>query len=189
MVEDGAKIYAPAHISDGSHICRGATLMPGCVVKNSYVGAETVVFSSTLCSAHISARCTVGPYAYLRPNAYLCENCRVGSFVEIKNSVLSEGVKVAHLTYVGDADVGAGTNVGCGVVFANYDGKSKFRSKIGEKCFIGCNCNIVAPVNVSAGCYIAAGTTLTKNLNENDFCIGRSREKIKENGAAERYGG
>ena len=106
--------------------------------------------------------------------------------MEIKNSSLGERCKAAHLAYIGDATLGKNVNVGCGVVFANYNGKIKQRSAVGDGCFLGSNCNLIAPVTLGEGVFLAAGTTLTRDLSSSDFCIGRSRERVKE-GGAEKY--
>lgn len=187
VVEEGAEIYAPVYILGGSHICAGARIMPFSYLSSTHVGANTVVFSSTLISAHIGADCTVGPYAYMRGGATVGDGSRVGDFVEIKSSVLGKGCKAAHLSYIGDAEIGNEVNIGCGVVFCNYDGKVKHRCVVGDRAFIGANCNLIAPVTVGEGAFIAAGTTLTKDLENEDFCIGRQREKVINGGASGRY--
>lgn len=189
VVEAGAEIYAPAHISGASHIHGGARIMPYCFLEGADVGGGTTVFSSTLIKAHIGENCTVGPYAYLRGGANIGNNCRIGDFVEVKSSTLGDGTKAAHLAYIGDADVGKGVNIGCGVVFCNYDGQKKRKSVVEDGAFIGANCNIVAPVLIKRGAYIAAGTTLTCDLESGDFCIGRSREKVMRGGAVGRFKG
>lgn len=189
VVEAGAKIVAPAHILAGTHVCRGATVMPFCLLSHTYVGEDTVVYSSTLIDAHVGRNCSVGPYAYLRGGAIVGDDCRIGDFVEIKGSTLGKGTKAAHLAYIGDADLGERVNVGCGAVFANYDGREKRRTVVGDGCFIGCNSNLVAPLTLRAGAYVAAGTTVTRDLEEYDFCIGRSREKVIAGGAVGRYAG
>ncbi len=187
-VERGAELYAPCHISGGSHICAGARVMPYCMICGAYVGEDTVVFSSTLISVHVGGGCRIGPYAYLREGAEIGENCRIGDFVEIKASKIGAGSKAAHLAYVGDAELGENVNVGCGAVFANYDGKTKRKSAVGNNCFIGCNCNIVAPVHIGDGAYIAAGTTVCGDVESGALCIGRVRERSVVGGAAGRYG-
>lgn len=187
VIESGVKIYAPCYILNGSHICSNATVFPCSYIQNSYVGDNTDVRQSTLIGAYVGGNTTIGPYAYLRGGAKIGENCRIGDFVEIKASTIGNGTKVAHLAYVGDADVGEMVNIGCGVVFANYDGNKKHKTTVGNGCFIGSNCNIVAPVIIENGAYIAAGTTLTKDLEEGDFCIARCREYIKPHGACGRY--
>ena len=111
--------------------------------------------------------------------AEIFEKAKIGNFVEIKNAKIGEGSKVSHLAYVGDADIGKNCNIGCGAIFVNYNGNTKNRSIVGDDCFIGSNCNIIAPVEIKKGSYICAGTTNTINTNEYDFVIGRSRETVK----------
>lgn len=187
VIERGAVLYAPCYISGGCHICSGAYIFPYSYLKDTYVGGNTVVRSSTLISAHVGSDAVIGPYSYLREGADIGDNCRIGDFVEVKASAIGSGTKVAHLAYVGDAEVGSNVNVGCGVVFANYDGKAKHKTTVGDGCFIGCNCNIVAPVTIKDGAYIAAGTTLTHDLEQGDFCIARCKERVKPHGADGRY--
>ena len=109
------------------------------------------------------------------------ENIKIGDFVEIKNSNIGAGTKVSHLTYVGDADVGKNINFGCGTTTANYDGEKKFRTKIQDNSFIGCNANLIAPVNIGKNSYIAAGSTITQNVPDNNFAIARERQINKSN--------
>ena len=166
-----------------------SVLHDGCVigsfsyVENATIGANTVVKSSRICDSVVGANCTVGPNAHLRENAVVSDNCRVGNFVEIKKSTLGEGVKASHLSYIGDATVGKNTNIGCGVIFVNYDGKTKHHTDVGDDCFIGCNANLVAPVTVGNRCFIACGTTVDKDMPSGSFSIGRSYLTIKENRA------
>ena len=151
-----------------------------CYIENSILKSGVVVKSSYITNSTINKNTTVGPFAHIKQNSYVGENCRIGNFVEIKNSTLGNGTKCAHLSYIGDATLGERVNVGCGVVFANYDGKKKHRSTIGNDVFIGCNCNIVAPRTIEDGCFIAAGTTVTNNLPENSFCIGRQKDSYRK---------
>ena len=139
--------------------------------------------------ARVGKNCTVGPFAHLRKGANVGDNCRVGDFVEIKNSVVGEGTKVSHLAYVGDADVGENCNIGCGVVFCNYDGKNKHRTRVGNNCFIGSNVNLIAPVEIADGAFVAAGTTVTEGAGKGDFVIGRVRQQIRAGGAKRYLGG
>ena len=111
---------------------------------------------------------------------------KVGNFVEIKNATIDDGCKINHLAYVGDVDMGKDCNVGCGAIFVNYNGRLKNRSYVGDECFIGSNSNIIAPVKIDSRSYICAGTTVTENVNTNDFVIGRVRQQVKEN-RAEQY--
>ncbi len=185
-VRRGAYILGPCYVCGNSVVEGGARILPFSRIENSVISRGAEVYASTLISSKAGKSCTVGPYALLR-GADIGDNCRVGDFVEIKNSVLGKGCKAAHHAYIGDADLGSGINIGCGVVFANYDGKSKRRSVVEDNCFIGCNCNIVAPVHIGEGAYIAAGTTVTKDVASKELCIGRAEQRGKAGGAAGRY--
>ncbi|MBJ3773628.1 bifunctional UDP-N-acetylglucosamine diphosphorylase/glucosamine-1-phosphate N-acetyltransferase GlmU, partial [Klebsiella pneumoniae] len=110
-----------------------------------------------LVDSRVDSEATVGPFAYIRPNSHIGEGAKVGDFVEIKNTSLGKGSKVSHLTYLGDAEVGADVNVGCGTVTVNYDGVNKYKTVIKDRSFVGCNANLVAPVTVGEGAYVAAG--------------------------------
>lgn len=158
----------------------GAIIQGNSYIENSVIHGGAKIFSSYVISSEIGEKTTVGPFAHVRMNSKIGNSCRIGNFVEIKNSSLDEGTKCAHLTYVGDATIGKRVNMGCGVVFANYDGKTKHHSTIGNDVFIGCNCNIVAPRTVGDNCFIGAGTTLTNDLPKNSFAIGRVRDTFKE---------
>ena len=198
LVEEGARVDLTADVGCGAVIRRGACVYGGStvgedavisgesVLADSFVGAGSVVESSRLDHARVGAGCRIGPFAFLRPGTCAGDGVRIGSFVECKNAVIGDGCKIAHLAYVGDAELGKRVNVGCGVVFVNYDGKHKSHTRVGNGAFLGSNCNLIAPVRVGDGCFLAAGTTLTRDLADGDFCIGRSRESVKS-GAAEKY--
>lgn len=175
-----------AVVKGNSVLCDGCVVGSFSYIDNSTVGANTVIKSSRICNSSVGANCTVGPNAHLRDNAVVGDNCRVGNFVEIKKSVLRDGVKASHLSYIGDATVGANTNIGCGVIFVNYDGKTKHHTEVGADCFIGCNANLVAPVTVGDRCFVACGTTVDKDMPAGAFSIGRSYLTIKE-GKARKY--
>ena len=195
FVEEGAQISFLATLEEGVIVERGARIIGRCHIKKnarigrdseiieSFVGENSEVRHSVLERAEVGKDSKIGPFAYLRENSVVGDHCRVGDFVELKNCRFGSGSKAAHLSYIGDAEVGEKVNVGCGVVFANYNGKTKSRSVVGNDCFIGSNCNLIAPVTVGEGSYLAAGTTLTKDLQSGDFCIGRCRETIKEDRA------
>lgn len=129
---------------------------------------------------------TAGPYVHLRPDTVIGNKVKIGNFVEVKNSNVGTGTKLPHLTYIGDSDIGSGVNMGCGCITVNYDGKKKHRTVIGDNAFVGCNTNLVAPVTVKAGCYIGAGSTITKEVPENSLGIARAKQKNIE-GWAEKY--
>ena len=128
----------------------------------------------------------MGPYVHLRPNTKLAHKVKIGNFVEVKNSNIGEGTKLPHLSYIGDCDMGSGVNMGCGTITVNYDGKSKFRTKVGDNAFVGCNSNLVAPVTVGDGSYIGAGSTITKDVPPSDLAIARARQKNIEGWADKR---
>ncbi|MDD6203814.1 MAG: bifunctional UDP-N-acetylglucosamine diphosphorylase/glucosamine-1-phosphate N-acetyltransferase GlmU [Firmicutes bacterium] len=185
-IEAGVSIGADTVIYPGSYIGTGTVIGSRCVlrganrIENSVIGDGVSVEASTLLSCRVGDGTTVGPNAYLRPGAVIGRKARIGDFVEIKNASVGDGSKVSHLSYVGDADVGSGCNIGCGVVFVNYDGKHKFRSVVGDRVFVGSNANIVAPVHLADGAYIAAGSTVTRDIPSGALCVARSREYIKE---------
>ncbi len=159
VVGEGAKV--------GSHVwMRDCNLAPGC---------EILPFSH-LDGAQVGPLCKVGPFARLRAGAVLCEDARVGNFVEVKKSGLGRGVKAGHLTYLGDADVGAGTNVGAGTITCNYDGKNKHATVIGEKVFIGSNTSLVAPVTIGADALIGAGSVITHDVPDGALAVARGRQ-------------
>ena len=192
VLEDSVKVGSNVTIEPFAVVKGNTVLGDGCVVgsfsyiDNSTIGQGTVVRSSRITDSTVGDNCTIGPNAHLRDNATVGNGCRVGNFVEIKNSTLHDGVKAAHLSYVGDAEVGARTNIGCGVIFVNFDGKTKHHTTVGEDCFIGCNANLVAPLTVGKGCFVACGTTVDKDVPDGAFSIGRSYLTVKE-GRASKY--
>ncbi len=152
-------------------------------VENSVIGENTVVKASRITDSTVGANCIVGPNAHVREQSVVGDNCRIGNFVELKKSVLKNGVKASHLAYVGDALVGENTNIGCGVVFVNYDGISKNKTVVGKNCFLGCNANLVAPLTIGDNVFVACGTTVDHDLQSNAFSIGRCYQTVKENRA------
>lgn len=193
FVESGATVSPLYCIGKGTFIDRGVTLMGSgtigenvnlvgtCRLTDVTLGSDISVTSSVLIDCKVGSRTTVGPFAYLRPGTEIGEGARIGDFVEIKNSVIADGSKVSHLTYVGDSDVGKGVNFGCGTVTSNYDGQHKYRTVIGDHAFIGCNTNLVAPVTVGNHAYIAAGSTITEDIPDKSLAIARERQTTKEN--------
>ena len=159
---------------------------PNALVNSCAVGNGVIINASQVNESTLGDGCDVGPYAHIRPGCQVGEKCHVGAFVQLKNCVLGQGTKMSHLTYVGDADVGAGVNFGCGTITTNYDGFKKYRCTIGDNAFIGCNTNLVAPVTVGEGAYSAAGATITKDVPADALAVARSRQENKEGWAARR---
>lgn len=151
------------------------------VIENSIIGDDVIINHSFIVDSSIGSFCKIGPFAHIRKKSRLGNNCRIGNYVEIKNSTLEEGVKCAHLSYIGDSYIGEKTNVGCGVVTANYDGKEKHQTYIGKRCFIGCKSIFIAPVKVEDNCFVAAGTIVNKDITNNSFVISKKELIIKEN--------
>lgn len=174
IIEDNVKILGESFVGDHSVIKSGSVLIDVSIGKNC------VIENSKICQSSVGDECKVGPFSHIRPNCTLMSNVKVGAFVELKNTFIGNGSKIPHLAYVGDAIIGSNVNVGCGVVFANYDGKTKHKSKIGNNVFIGCNTNIIAPVEIADDSYICAGTTVTENTEKGDFVIGRVRQENKK---------
>jgi bifunctional UDP-N-acetylglucosamine pyrophosphorylase/glucosamine-1-phosphate N-acetyltransferase len=150
---------------------------PSCVLRNVMIADDTEVNAfSHLDDAQVGARCRLGPYARLRPGTALAEDVHIGNFVEVKASRLAAGAKANHLTYIGDAEVGARTNVGAGTITCNYDGVTKHRTVIEDDCFIGSDATLVAPLRISRGSYIGAGSTITRDTPPGQLTVGRSRQ-------------
>ncbi len=169
-------------------ILRGNTVIgenciigPNSLIENCTIGSGVTLNSVQAYDSRIGDRVKAGPFVQLRPGTVLHDGVKIGDFVEIKNSEIGVNTAVAHLTYLGDSDVGKGVNFGCGCVTANYDGINKFRTKIGDNAFIGCNTNLIAPVEVGENATTAAGSTITKNVPPNSLAIERGETAIKEN--------
>ena len=191
FAEDGAKISPLYDIAPGvfigSHVVlsgRGRIGADCAITGDSrltgvVLGKGVTVKSSVLLDCKVGDKTTVGPFAYLRPGTRIGKNARIGDFVEIKNSVIDDGTKISHLTYVGDSDVGKRVNFGCGTVISNYDGLHKHRTRIGDGAFIGCNTNLIAPVSVGNNAYTAAGSTITEDVPDEALAIARERQTNK----------
>jgi bifunctional UDP-N-acetylglucosamine pyrophosphorylase/glucosamine-1-phosphate N-acetyltransferase len=156
----------------------GVTIESNNLVRDSKLGAGTVVHSNChIEGATTGGECEIGPFARLRPGAELADNVKVGNFVEIKKSSIAEGSKVNHLTYIGDAEIGQGVNVGAGTITCNYDGVNKHKTVIGDGAFIGSGVELVAPVRIGAGTTVGAGSTITKDADDDQLVLERSRQK------------
>ncbi|PRF95891.1 UDP-N-acetylglucosamine diphosphorylase/glucosamine-1-phosphate N-acetyltransferase [Burkholderia ambifaria] len=156
------------------------TIGPNCVIRNASVGAGTRIDAFThIDGAELGANTVIGPYARLRPGAQLADEAHVGNFVEVKNAVIGHGSKANHLTYIGDADIGARVNIGAGTITCNYDGANKFRTVIEDDVFVGSDTQLVAPVRVGRGVTIAAGTTIWKDVAEGVLALNEKTQTAK----------
>ena len=185
-IEDGVEIGNDTKICQNVTIKSGTKIGSDCVIGSGSMLDRAVihdgvdVLSSVILESEVDEGTHVGPFAYIRPNCHVGKEVKVGDFVELKNSNIDDGTKISHLTYIGDSDVGKRVNFGCGTVTCNYDGKKKYRTTIGDDCFVGCNTNFVSPINVGDGVYIAAGSTITEDIPENSLSIARARQVNKE---------
>ena len=178
-------VILPGTILQGdTTIGQGCTIGPNAVVNGCTVGDGVIINASQVNESTLGDGTDVGPYAHIRPNCVLGKKCHVGAFVQLKNCNLGDGTKMSHLTYVGDADVGCNVNFGCGTITSNYDGFKKHRTTIGDNVFVGCNTNLIAPVTVGEGAYIAAGATVTKEVPADALAVARARQENKEGWAA-----
>lgn len=167
-------------LGGGTHIGAGCRIGPYTIVDDSEIGRECLVYMSRLSEAKLGDKIKVGPFANLRPGAILKDQVKVGNFVEVKKSVLDESVAVSHLSYIGDATVGARTNIGAGTITCNYDGFRKHRTTIGTDAFIGSNSTLVAPVTIGDGAMTAAGSVITHEVQEGSLGVGRARQEVKQ---------
>ena len=158
----------------------GAELGPHATLIDSEVGDGARVLHSYVVESRVGERATVGPFAYLRPGTVLGEGSKVGTFVEVKNSDVGAGAKIPHLSYIGDADVGAGSNLGASTITANYDGRKKHRTTIGESVKTGIHTSLVAPVDVGDRAYTGAGSVITGDVPEGGLGIGRAKQRNVE---------
>lgn len=181
IIEDGAIIYPNVIIEGKSIIKKGSKIYMNSYIKDSTIGEDTIVYSSYIFESNIGKNNIIGPFSNIRKGTITKNNVKIGSFVETKNSIIDSNSKLPHLSYAGDAEIGKNVNIGCGVITANYDGKTKNKTIIKENAFIGCNSNLVAPVIIEEHAFIAAGSTITKNVSKNTLAIARSRQENKEN--------
>lgn len=185
-VAPGAVLMPGTILKGNTKIAAGAVIGPNSLLENAVVGEGSTVNASQVYDSTIGRHTNVGPFAYVRPNCTVGDDIKVGDFVELKNSTIGDGTKISHLTYVGDTDLGKRINLGCGTVTVNYDGKNKYRCTVGDDSFIGCNTNMIAPVTIGKGSYVAAGSTITDDVPEDSLAIARARQTNKEGWAEDR---
>lgn len=171
-------VIYPNNIIEGyTKIGEGCTILQNSRIKDSIIEDNVEIQASVILDSKIGKNTTVGPFAYIRPESTIGEGVRIGDFVEVKKSSIGNETKVSHLTYIGDAEVGSGCNFGCGTVVVNYDGKKKNKTIIGDHSFIGCNTNLISPVEVQDNTYIAAGSTITSTVEEGDLAVARAKQR------------
>lgn len=178
---DGAVIHPWVNLKGKTVIGKNTVVYSFCDLTDTVIGENSDIRSTFAVGAKIGSNTTVGPFATLRSGAVIGDHCRVGDYVEVKNATLGDYTKAAHLAYIGDATIGKDTNVGCGTVFANYNGIIKQHTTVGDNVFIGANTNLIAPVLIEDEAYIAAGSTVTHDVQQGELCIARARQVVKQN--------
>jgi len=175
-------VIHPGTMLEGNTIIgEGCEIGPNSRITNSVIGNGVNFMYSVMIDSQVGNHTNVGPFAYIMPGTHIGNNIKIGDFVEIKNSNIGDNTKIPHLSYIGDADLGKGINIGCGTIVVNYDGKKKHRTTIGDCAFVGCNVNLVSPVTINKNSFIAAGSTITEEVPPYALAIARSRQTIKEN--------
>ena len=173
-------IFPGTTLSGSTVIGSECQIGPYTEISNCEIGDNTVIRQSAAFDSKIGSEVNIGPFAHIRPESDIADEVKIGNFVEIKKAVFGKGSKASHLSYIGDAEVGADVNIGCGSITVNYDGKNKFLTKIEDGVFIGCNSNLVAPVTIGKGAYVAAGSTITEDVPGEALALARARQVNKE---------
>lgn len=206
-MENGVVFIDPnsAYIDSEVEIGKGTVIYPGTILEkktvigeNCIIGPNTRIINSTIknnveidsskvIDSIIDEHTSVGPFAYLRPGTRLGKNVKIGDFVEVKNAAIDDGSKASHLAYIGDAEIGKDVNIGCAVVFVNYDGKKKNKTIVKDGAFVGSNSNLIAPVTIEESAYVAAGSTITDDVEKETLAIARARQVNKPGRGAGRY--
>ena len=192
-MHNGVTIINPQQTVIGADVSIGedTVIQPGCVltgqteigkdcvigpnteIVDCKIGSYSVIKHSACYDSKVGEQVQIGPFAHLRPKSILADTIKIGNFVEIKASSLEYGSKVSHLSYIGDSEIGKNVNIGCGSITVNYDGKNKFKTVVQDNVFIGCNSNLIAPVTIGEGAFVAAGTTVTSDVPEKSLTIAR----------------
>jgi bifunctional UDP-N-acetylglucosamine pyrophosphorylase / glucosamine-1-phosphate N-acetyltransferase len=174
-------IYPGTIIKGKTVIGEDCIIGPNSEIEACEIGNGTVVKQSVAHQSSIGSQVNIGPFAHIRPESAISDDVKIGNFVELKKTNFGKGSKASHLSYIGDAEVGEDVNLGCGSITVNYDGKRKHLTKIEDGVFVGCNSNLVAPVTIGKGAYIAAGSTITQDVPGDALSIARARQVNKEN--------
>lgn len=179
-IKDGTTIYPNVVLEGNTKIGKNCIIHMGCFIKDTEIEDNTIIYSSHIESSKIGNNCEIGPYAHIRSRCIIKDNVKVGSFVELKNSMIDKETKIPHLSYLGDSKIGQHVNIGCGVVTANFDGKEKHQTQIEDEAFIGCNVSLVAPIKIEKNAYIGAGSTITKDVPKDTLAVERSKTVLKQ---------
>ncbi len=182
-IGEGTAILPGVILLKGSKIGKNCTIGPNTIICNGVIGDEVTVNSAQIYDSSVGSRTTVGPFAHIREHCQVGEGCRIGNFVELKNSIIKNGSKMSHLTYIGDTEMGENVNMGCGTITVNYDGVVKHKTIIGDNAFVGCNSNLIAPVTIGRDTLIAAGTTVHENVPDGAMAISRPRQTTLQDAA------
>jgi len=177
-------IYPNSYLEGATDIGANCEIGPNARLINTEIGDDVKIHNVHATLAEVHSGATVGPYVHLRPGAVIGNSAHLGNFVEVKNSNIGVNSKVSHLTYIGDTDMGNDVNIGCGVVTVNYDGFKKHRTTIEDRAFVGCNVNLLAPVTVGEGAYVAAGSTINQRVPSDALGLARAKQENKLEGAA-----
>ncbi|MCU7667145.1 bifunctional UDP-N-acetylglucosamine diphosphorylase/glucosamine-1-phosphate N-acetyltransferase GlmU [Bacillus thuringiensis] len=180
IIGNDTTIYPGTVIKGNTIIGSGVTIYSNSEIQNATIGNHSIIRQSVIHDSIVGQDVQIGPFAHIRPKTEIKNKAKVGNFVELKGTTFGEGSKANHLSYIGDAVVGAGVNVGCGTITVNYDGKNKFKTIIEDGSFIGCNANLMAPVTIGKNSIIAAGSTVTKDVPEDALAISRTKQENKE---------
>ncbi len=181
VLEPDVFLEADVHLFGHTHIKRNAIIESGSRITDSTIGEHVIVKQSVIKDSVVGAHTTIGPFAQLRPGNTIGEHVKIGNFVEIKNSKIANESKISHHTYIGDTDMGARVNIGCGTITCNYDGKHKYRTVIGDDVFVGSNSNLIAPIEIGDNAVIGAGSTLSKDVVHNALAVTRPSLVVREN--------
>ena len=180
-IGEGSVIYPGVVIEGDCVIGNNCIIGPGCFIKNSRIGDNSSIYSSHIFDSVIENNVIVGPYAFIRDGVNVSPYCKIGSFVEVKNSSVASCSKVPHLSYIGDSNIGSNVNIGAGFVTANFDGVNKNKTSIGDGAFIGSNSVLVAPLSIGSNSVVGAGSCITEDVLDDSLSIARSRQ-VNKNG-------
>lgn len=182
-VSSGTVVYPGVYIKGPTKIGSHCVLEPNCYIEKAEIAESVILKAGTyLNDCKIGKGATLGPYAHIRPQSEVGEECKIGNFVELKKTTMGKGAKASHLAYLGDAEVGENVNFGCGAITVNYAAdRKKYKTVIGDDAFVGSDCSLVAPVTIGKGALIGAGSTITKDVPEKALAVSRARQVVKEN--------